>query len=315
MKKNRKISNNKFIKFLLVLKKFWYIVLISVAGFGVAGYFIGNNKSDETISLKKKTDFITLKTKILISDDNYQDFSESFNNTCLYFMDYKEVKVEAFRCVDSVITESELLKSIEISQAKNMSNMIEINIKYNSSEKAKQILESYIEKSEDYLNKTLKNNMDKIRLTQAGAIEYESYEVIVNETKTNVVKYVILGVIAGFAFAIILMYFVGFYFIIHCPVDVVKNFDIDYIRTLYGSEELSDFANKNKDLVLCNSGREKILNEANCYTREEIFNQGVDFFDDKKLVIIIKEDKDTFFYIEKLQQLLKNKIRGFVIYK
>jgi len=51
------------------------------------------------------------------------------------------------------------------------------------------------------------------------------------------------------------------------------------------------------------------------HTKEEIFNNGIDFCGDKKLVIIIKDDKDTFFYIEKLQLLLKNKIRGFIIYK
>jgi len=315
MEKNKKIVNNKLIKFLLVLKKFWYVTLVSVIAFGIAGYFIGNTKSDETISFKKKTDYINLKTNVIISDETYKDFSETFNNTCFYFMDYNEVKLSAFKSVNPEITDSEALKSIKISQNKNMSNMVEVNIKYNSAEEAKSVLDSFITKAESYLNKTLKNNMDQIKITQAGVIEYESYEEIVNETKTNVVKYVILGVVAGFAFAIILLYFVRFYFLIHCPTDVVKNFEIDYIGTIKGNDELSDFVVKNKDLYFCNSGKEKLIDNINCYTKEEIFNNGIDFCGDKKLVIIIKDDKDTFFYIEKLQLLLKNKIRGFIIYK
>lgn len=315
MEKNKKTINSKLIKFLLVLKKFWYVVLASIVAFGVAGYFVGNTKSDETISFKKKTDYINLKTNIIISDENYKDFSESFNNTCFYFMNYDEVKVKAFKSVNPEITDSEAVKFIKISQAQNMSNMVEINIKYKNSETAKDVLDSFIGNAESYLNKTLKNNMEKIKITQAGAIEYESYEEIVNESTTNAVKYVILGVVVGLIFAIVLLYFVGFYFIIHCPLDVVKNFEIDYIKTIHGSDELADYINKNKNLYFCNSGKEKLVDIKNCYTKEEIFNNGIDFCEDKQFVVIIKDDKDTFFHVEKLQLLLKNKIRGFIIYK
>lgn len=315
MEKNNKIDDNKLVKFLFVLKKFWYVTLIFIIAFGVVGYLFGNTKSDETISFKKKTDYINLKTNIIISDENYKDFSETFNNTCFYFMNYDDVKLSAFKSVNPNISESDALKFIKISQIKNMSNMVEVSIKYNSETEVKAILDSFISKAETYLNKTLKNDMNQIKIIQVGEIEYESYEEIVNETKTNVVKYVILGVVAGFAFAIILLYFVRFYFLIHCPMDVVKNFEIDYIGTVKGSDNLSEFINKNKGLIFCNSGKEKLLDLKNCYTKEEIFNNGVEFCEDKQLVVIIKEDKDTFFYVEKLQLLLKNKIRGFIIYK
>ncbi len=314
MEKNKKFANNKIMKFLLVLKRFWYIILISIIGFGAMGFLFGNIKYGKTGSSQNQQSYVTLKTQVVISDNNYQEYSDSFNKSCVYFMTYASVRLSAVRTVNSEMTDSEAVKSIDVTALSGMLNMVEISIKYSNKDDAKLILDSYIEKAEDFLNETLKNGMDEIRITQAGNINYFSYEANSKESKMSIIKFTILGSVAGVAFAIILLYFWKFYFCVHSPTDVIKNIKIDYIGTFSGSEELKDYSSKNKELIFCNSGKEKILNTENCYTKEEIFNN-VNLCEDKELVIIVKESKDTLFYIEKLQLLLKNKIRGFVIYK
>ena len=92
MEKTKINVNNKFVKFLLVLKKFWYVSLAMILVFGVAGYVVGNKKSVVSISSSKKTNNIILRTSILISDGNYQDFSDTFNNACFYFMKSNEIR-------------------------------------------------------------------------------------------------------------------------------------------------------------------------------------------------------------------------------
>lgn len=327
MEKNKSKEKNKFLKFLLVLKKFWYVVLISVLVFGSLGYFIGNKKSTANSSFTNKASNKILKANILISDANYKDFSDSFNNTCLYFMWSREIIKPAIKAVDSEIQDSEISNIISLSKINNITNMVTIKINYKSMEDAKLVLNSYLIEAQTYLNKTLKDNItaegnfkdgtDKsniIKLTQVGEIGYETSKEYVGEIKISILKYLIAGIILGIGFAVVLLYFWKFYFIIHSPVDVIKNFSIDYIGKFDNADELKKYLENNKSCVFFNKGKEKIVDVENCYTSETIFNNTA-LVEEKEVVVIIKEDKDSYFYIEKVQLLIKNKIRGFIIYK
>ena len=114
---------------------------------------------------------------------------------------------------------------------------------------------------------------------------------------------------------ICILYFLKFHFIIHSPIDVVKNFDLEFLGKFEEKKNLIEYINKNKTCYFCKSKDEKIIENFKCYTIEEIINNG--FIDDTKteLVIIIREDIDSYHFIEKVQLLFRNKIRGFIIYK
>ena len=327
--KTKQKNRNKFFKFLLVLKKFWYIVLISGICFSALGYFVGQKRSENDITFSRETKYYILKTNIIISSANYQDFSETFNNSCLYFMKEESLIKDTIRTVNDDISNSEAVKLIKISGINTLSNMVNIEIKYTSKEDSKLILEKYIEKATFYLNKTLKNNVnsegifkdgveasDKILLSQIGDITYLEHQETISKKVTNVVRYVIVGLMLGVVAGVSIIFLARFYFNVHDPIDVVKNFGIDYIGTIESEKTLFDYISSNRNLIFCGNEKNKIITSKNYFTKEEICNSNIfEFGEEKNIVILVKEDKDTFFYIEKLQLLLKNKIRGFVLYK
>ena len=322
-------KKNKLIKFLFTLKRFWYVVLASAICFSIFGYFLGEKKSVNDIPFSKETKHYILKTNIIISDGSYQDFSETFNNSCLYFMKSSSVIKDSVNAVNKDMTESDALQIINVNSINTVSNMVAIEIKYTSKEDARLILDKYIQKATPYLNKTLKNNLNedgtfkdgieatkKILLTQIGDIEYTEKQETIAKRVTNVMKYVVVGLMFGIVAGVAGVYFLKFYFFVHTPIDVVKNFGIDYIGLIEDEKSLVEYIEKNKNLLFCSSGKNKITKSENYFTKEEIFNSdNLELGEEKNLVVLVKEDSDTFFYIEKIQLLLKNKIRGFILYK
>ena len=322
-------KSSKIFKFFCVIRKFWYVILISTICFGVFGYFVGEKKTSKHTPFVTEVKHYMLKTNIIISSGNYQDFSESFNNSCMYFMTSTILIEDSVHSVNSEISESEALKIISVYNINKVSNMIGIDIMYTSKEEAKQILDKYIEKTITYLNKTLKNNLnedgtfkegvlesDKILLTQIGELEYREIEETIVKKVTNVAKYIIAGMMIGLIFGLIVIYFTKFYFLIHCPVDIVKNFEVDYIGMINSETELVEYIEKNENQIFCSGNNIELTTKGNFYTKEQIFNSdSLELGEEKNLIILVKEGVDTFFYVEKVQMILKNKIRGFILYK
>ena len=100
-----KNKNNKLIKFLLVVKKLWYVVLAPVVCFVTLGYFVGVKKSVTDTPFPTEQKYYVLTTHLIISSADYQDFSESFNNSCLYFMISGELIVDSVKAVDANISD------------------------------------------------------------------------------------------------------------------------------------------------------------------------------------------------------------------
>lgn len=315
-------EKNKFVKFLITLKKSWYIILACILCFGIAGYFVGRKKINQNSLFSNKNDYVVLKSNIIISDGNFQDFNQSFNNTCLYFMKSNSVLKETLSPFDKNINENELKKIISFNTLTDISNMVEISIKYKTKEETKQLLDNYIENVTVYLNKTLKKNMNedgsfkesvtesnKIKISQIGNIEYIVYDNSLGNSNQNIVKYTVLGIILGLIVALLIVYFAKFYFIIHNPYDVIKNFKLNFIAKFEKKNELLKYTKNNNYIFCCDN---KLIEIENCYTLNVLIeNNSVSSCE---IIIIIREDVDKSFFIEKAQLLFKDRIKGFIIY-
>ena len=325
--KTEKTEENKFLKFLRVLKNSWYFLIIGIIVFGGIGFLAGEKTLKRQYPFYKEADsYVVLKTNVIISDGNYQDFTQSFNNTCYYFMKSNTVLEKTIKQFNEKISESDLGKIISFNTIDNITNMVGINIKYDSKENTKRILDKYIEEVTIYLNKTLKNNINedgtfkegvtennKIKISQIENIDY----VVVSTNKgAFIIKYVLFGCMLGLVVVCLIIYFSKFYFIIHSPYDVIKNFELNLICKLNTKKELENYISENKTEIFCISGKDDLKTTENCFTKDEILNNQIDKkIKDNGLILVIKEDRDNFFLVEKIQLLFKDGIKGFIIYK
>ncbi len=325
---NKEINkNNKVIKFIYMTKKFWYLILIGVLCFGLFGCLIGINKSNKEKVNSDIADYVVLKTTLLSTNGNQETFDESFYRVCYYLMNSKSLIEETYLSLNYEDVESKI-KNLSIRNSSISSNIFEINIKANNEAEALDLLNNYIDLSAKYLNKIIKNNINEdgsfkpdvdpsniIEVRQFGDVDYD---IIVKTTFTLkiIIKYSVIGAIAGLILSLLALYFINFHFIVHDVYDVVKNFNISYICKFNNKQELEDYLKTTKDEIYCFNNKEKLDSFNNSYNLDDITNNNFkNNTKNKNIILMVKEDKDTYFYIEKVQCVFKDLLKGFILYK
>ena len=102
----------------------------------------------------------------------------------------------------------------------------------------------------------------------------------------------------------------------HDVYDVVKNFNISYICKFNNKQELEDYLKTTKDEIYCFNNKEKLDSFNNSYNLDDITNNNFkNNTKNKNIILMVKEDKDTYFYIEKVQCVFKDLLKGFILYK
>lgn len=315
---NRKTKFKKFIK---VLKKFWYVIVAGVICFSGIGLAVGIYKNKNKVQTVNDYTYISTKVNVFISDGNYMNFDDSFNNSCVYIISLDEFKNDVLKSINFDTNQAK----ISVSNLANSTNVLQINIDSSTKEEGLNILNAYIENAQQTLNQNLRNNLDesgnykegtedssKIILKQVGKINQNQIQVKSEIKKSiSLVIFVFVGGLIGLILSIIILYLVKFYFIIHSPIDVIKNFNIEFFGNFYSEEELIKFCNSNNYLYCLNNKSLKFKEKF--YNINEILNDNTLL--NKEVVMVLAEDKDTLMFVEKAQTLLQNKIRGFIIYK
>lgn len=317
--KNKKIT--RVAKFLAVIKKLWYVIVSITVCFAGLGLAFGIYKNKNKVQTVKDYTYIETKVKVSISDGEYMSFSDSFNNSCIFIMESQELKKEVLKSIDLDEGSGEII----ITKLSNITNMVQVTVSSSSKEEGLRILNMYIEKAQRVLNQDFRNNLNvdgsfregteessKIVLRQIGNVEQDQV-VVKKEIKTivSVSVFVLIGAFLGFVIAIIAVYLFGFYFVVHSPNEVIKNFNINYLSRFDNKKDLQKFGEK-EGFVYCISNKKSVLCEFS-YVVDDILSSNE--LMNKEIVLIVEEDKDTLFFVEKTQKLLQNKIRGFVIYK
>lgn len=317
--KNKKIT--RVAKFLAVIKKLWYVIVSITVCFSGLGLAFGIYKNKNKVQTVKDYTYIETKVEVSISDGEYMSFSDSFNNSCIFIMESQELKKEVLKSIDLDEGGGEII----ITKLSNITNMVRVTVSSSSKEDGLRILNMYIEKAQRVLNQDFRNNLNvdgsfregteessKIILRQIGNVEQDQV-VVKKEIKTivSVSVFVLIGAFLGFVIAIIVVYLFGFYFVVHSPNEVIKNFNINYLSRFDNKKDLQKFGEK-EGFVYCISNKKSVLCEFS-YVVDDILSSNE--LMNKEIVLVIEEDKDTLFFVEKTQKLLQNKIRGFVIYK
>lgn len=319
--KEKNKNKTRVVKFLEVLKKFWYVIVASVLCFAGMGLAFGIYKNKNKVQTVKDYNYISTKANMFLSDGNYMNFNDSFNNSCVYIISLDEFKNDVLKSINFDTNQAK----ISVSNLTNTTNMLQINIDSSTKEEGINILNAYIENAQQILNQNLRNNLDeggnfkegienssKIILRQIGKINQNQIQVKSEIKKSiSLVIFVLVGGLIGLILSIIILYLVKFYFIIHSPVEVIKNFNIEFFGNFYSEEELIRFYNSNNYLYCLNNKSLKFKEKF--YNINEILNDNALL--NNEVVIVLTEDKDTLMFVEKAQTLLQNKIRGFIIYK